>query len=601
MGLSLEQDKQIEQRDGKFVASLVFVEDSVMKLALLAAFWAAGMYVVLGAFAAGLWLVIISIALIVPRTKQFSNLIKAQPVGAPAQILGALTATIWGIAPFMVWQEGQGKYDTLAIMMLGIGFLQVINKYRSYARPAVIVAAPYLMLMAWFLYQSRMSTSIVVTLLIAFAYLATLGGFLYSGYKSKQAIIAYKKEQDVLLTELQDAKLLAENANNAKSGFLANMSHELRTPLNGILGLSDVLMGEEMSPAQKRKVSLINDSGNTLLTLLNDILDLSKIEAGGIDIENIDVNLHKFLQDSYGLWNPVAAKKHIKLVYQKQKDLASHIVIDPTKLRQCLNNLISNAIKFTPQNGDIVVTVIGQEIEGGYNLSFSVEDSGIGISAENIERLFKPFSQAQKDTTRHFGGTGLGLVITRRLCGLMGGSVTVQSELGQGSIFKMSVQTNIAPTATIIEATKIKKPGNYAQFAGLRCLVVEDNEINMEVLLLLLEPYQMDVVLARNGLQAITVLETQHVDFALMDLQMPVLGGLDATHEIRTSRKHYSGVPIIAMTANAMNGDRKICLAAGMDEYVSKPLSRTALTHAMKEVLAPKILTTSAVPVEKAS
>jgi len=590
-----------EQRDGKFVASLMFVEDSVVKLALLAAFWAVGLLIALGAVTAGLWLVIIATALIIPRTVQFSNFIETHPDSVPALVFGVLTATVWGVAPFLVWHEGQGKYDTLAIMMLGIGFLQVINKYRSYARPAIIVATPYLMLMGWFLYQSRMSASILVTLLVSVAYLATLGGFLYSGHKSKQAIVAYKKEQDVLLKELNGAKIAAESANNAKSGFLANMSHELRTPLNGILGLSDVLMGEDMTPSQKRKLSLINDSGNTLLTLLNDILDLSKIEAGGVEIENIEVNLQELLQNLYGFWNPIANKKRIKLVFQKQKGLAQYIVSDPTRIRQCLNNLISNAIKFTPQNGDVVVTITGRDVDGSYHLAFSVQDSGIGISTDNLGKLFKPFSQAEGDTTRHFGGTGLGLVITRKLCGLMGGNISVQSELGQGSTFKMSVKASVTARSVAIKKQEQINPRDYDQFTGLRCLVVEDNEINMEVLLLLLEPYQMDVVLARNGQQAITVLETQHVDFVLMDLQMPVLGGLDATQEIRGSQKHYSGVPIIAMTANAMNGDRKICLAAGMNEYVSKPLSRTALTYAMKEVFTPKIFTTSTAPVRKVS
>jgi len=587
----VEQKKHIEQTDKNFVATLMFVEESVVKQALLAAFWAGGMYLVLGGLTSGLWLAVMSMVLIAPRTSLFSNFVSVNPMGVPAQVFGALTATMWGVAPFLVWTAGQGKYDTLAIMMLGIGFLQVINKYRSYARPAIVVATPYLMLMAFFLYQSRMSTYIVVTVIVVLAYLATLGGFLYSGHKSKVAILAYKKDQDTLLTELQEAKVAAEKANNAKSGFLANMSHELRTPLNGILGLSDVLMGEEMSTGQKRKVSLIKDSGDTLLALLNDILDLSKIEAGGVTIEKIDVDLQAFLQKSFGFWNPIASQKQINLVYQKQKGLPPHILADPTRLRQCLNNLISNAIKFTPQNGDVIITVKGEKADDGYKLSFSVQDTGIGISQESMEKLFKPFSQAQGDTTRKYGGTGLGLVITRRLTNLMGGQVTVQSELGVGSVFGVSILADIAEVIAPIETKQNVSKSNYEQFEGLRCLVVEDNEINLEVLLLLLEPYKMDVVLARQGMQAITVLETQHVDFMLMDLQMPVLGGLDATEKIRTSGKPYAGVPIIAMTANAMNGDRKICLAAGMDEYVSKPLSRTALTHAMQEVLKPKIIT----------
>ena len=586
----VETNKQHHEA-GLFVEELTSIEDSYAKLILVAAFWAAGLLLALGPVTAILWFALIVFAVSVPKLTLFKEMYQNDPHGIRGQAVGLITATIWGVAPFMVWQVGKGKFDTLAIMMLGVGFLTVINKYRSTPRPAIIVAAPYLMLCAWFLYQSRMSSQFLIAVVATLAYIATLAGFLYSGHKAKKALVLYKLDQDKLHEELRAANEEANKANQAKSAFLANMSHELRTPLNGILGLSDVLLGETMTAAQQRKVSLIQDSGNTLLALLNDILDISKIEADGVVVENIYVDLDDVLQKSFAFWKPLADKKQIDLVFQKLRGIPSHIISDPTRLRQCMNNLINNALKFTPKNGRIVVTITGHDVDEHFLLAVSVQDTGIGISEENLRKLFKPFTQAETGTTRKFGGTGLGLAITRKLCQMMGGDVEVKSVLGEGTVFRMSVLVDIAqaPVKRLNEASNaVALP---SEFAGMSCLVVEDNEINLEVLLLLLEPYQLDVIVTRDGRQAIDALEVKHFDFVLMDLQMPVLGGIEATEEIRNGVAHYSGVPIIAMTANAMHGDRKKCLENGMDEYVSKPLSRTELSRAIGSATKPKVRT----------
>jgi len=573
-----------ENQAESFVNSLTYVEDSPVKLGILALLWAGGIYLALGAVTSGLWLVLIIVALVVPRIKSFKSVLQTAPVNLRGQVLGLVTASIWGIAPFMVWQTGDGQYDTLAIMMLGIGFLMVINKYRNSPRPAIIVAAPYLALCAWFLYESRLNPTFIIAIVATMAYLATLAGFLYTGFNSRKAIVNFKMEQDELRHELETARDVAENANQAKSAFLANMSHELRTPLNGILGMADVLLREDMLKNQKRKVSLIQDSGNTLLVLLNDILDLSKIEADGVTVEAITVDIEKLFNKSFSFWKPLAKKKKIELIYQRQKGLPAFIASDPTRLRQCLNNLINNALKFTPQNGQVIVTATGKQTNGRYAFAISVQDTGIGISKENLQRLFKPFIQAEAGTTRKFGGTGLGLVITRKLCRLMGGDVNVESELGTGSLFRMSVMTDIADVKSIEPLVKAVEIIPEAGLMGMTCLVVEDNDVNLEVMLLMLEAYHLNVVVARDGQQAIDALKTQHIDFVLMDLQMPVLGGVEATAKIRDSGEKYADVPIIAMTANAMHGDRKKCLALGMNEYISKPLSREELTRAIKEV-----------------
>lgn len=582
-------NEKTKNKATEFVDTLTHVEESFPKQAALALFWSGGVFLALGAATTAIWVLLITFVICLPRFPSFKAMIRRKPYGVRSQLLGVVTAGIWGIAPYMVWTAGNGKYDSLAITMLGIGFLQVIGHYRSEPRPALFVAIPYLMLIGYFLYQSRMSATFIAAIVITIVYLMVLFGFVYAGQKTKKSIVEYKVNQDKLKLELEAARDEAERANLAKSAFLANMSHELRTPLNGILGLSDVLLNENMEPGQMRKLALIQDSGTNLLSLLNDILDISKIEADGVSLEKIDVDLEALLQKSFAFWKPVADTKHVKLVFQKQKGLPTHIIADPTRIRQCMNNLINNALKFTERNGEVTITATGRQTESGYELAIAVQDTGIGIAEENIGKLFSPFQQAEGTTTRKFGGTGLGLAITRKLCRLMGGDVTIQSVLGQGSVFRMSIMTEVAAIEALEDLPTEIAPVSTSGFVGMRCLVVEDNEINLEVLLLLLEPYQLDLVVARNGQQAINVLEAQYIDFVLMDLQMPVLGGIEATKLIRASGKPYAGVPIVAMTANVMDGDRAKCLAAGMNEYMSKPLGRSKISYAVSSAMRPQV------------
>jgi len=581
MGHALKDDVKKQVQATEFVNTLTLVEEPFAKQAALAVIWAGAVYLALGPVTAATWLSLILASIFLPRLPKFRNKIKRQPYGFVSQFFGIVTAAIWGIAPFMVWTLGEGSYGYLAITMIGIGFLQVISQYRSEPRPAFLVAVPYLMLVGWFLYQSRMSTTFIVALIITFAYFMTLLGFVWAGQKTKKSIVAYKVNQDKLQLKLEAARDEAESASHAKSMFLANMSHELRTPLNGILGLSDVLKSELLDKNQARKINLIHDSGENLLSLLNDILDISKIEAEGVALEEMDINLHDVLQKTFAFWKPVADQKNIEFVFQKQQGLQSRIVADPTRIRQCLNNLINNALKFTPESGRVVITAKGRQTDNGYALAISVQDTGIGLSQENIGKLFNPFVQANEETTRKYGGSGLGLAITRKLCRLMGGDVTVQSILGKGSVFRMSLMAANAEAQTVESVSIDASPSLSSELKGKRCLVVEDNEINLEVLMLLLEPYQLDIVTSLNGREAIDVLETQFIDFVLMDLQMPVLGGLEATKIIRRGNTPYANVPIIAMTANAMPGDKTKCLNAGMDGYVAKPLSRSTLVEAI--------------------
>ncbi len=604
----------------RFVSNLTYVEEPVLKQIVLAGLWAAGVYIALGLLPAVVWFALILTSVFVMKIEPFKAVLAGKPLGLAGISFSFVVAGMWGIAPFLVWESGGGQYDVLSVTMLGIGFLLVLNKYKFTPRPAVIVAAPYLMLMAWFLYEARMSPRFTFSVLAALAYLATLGGFLYSGYKSKHALVTYTLEQDALRYDLVALRDDADRANQAKSAFLANMSHELRTPLNGILGLSDVLLAEEMPSAQHHKLQMIKDSGQNLLALLNDILDISKIEAESVTLELSDYNIARGFQEHFAFWKPFADKKDVKLVYQKQKDLPENIIVDRLRLRQCLNNLITNALKFTPAGGQVTVALTGKEFKGRFGICFSIKDTGIGISEKQMSKLFQAFSQADVSTTRKYGGTGLGLMITRKLARLMGGDISVKSVEGEGSDFRMSMVVDLArakpvtpprvapmPQSQQIQSTPhltrpeseqtvpsqtatayvgaSKKASSPAKLSGMRCLVVEDNDINIEVLMMLLEPFGLNISIAKHGQEALTILETQMFDFMLMDLQMPVLGGHETTQCIRSSRKAYANIPIIAMTANAMPEDERACYASGMNGYVSKPLNRDRVVEAIEKAL----------------
>lgn len=434
----------------------------------------------------------------------------------------------------------------------------------------------------------------LVLMCICFALgLGAAAGAYYLGRK-----VAARKLNDEFLSKidrletdsvlLNEARARAENANLAKSAFLANMSHELRTPLNGILGLTDILCTEELTHAQRRKIDLINGSSETLLNLLNDILDISKIEAGSIDIENIDINMHQMMREIYEFWHPIASKKNIDLLFQKQKEMPDRIVSDPTRIRQCLNNLINNALKFTPEGGQVSVKGTIAEIDGRNIISFAVQDNGLGIKPEDMSRLFKPFTQADANTSRKFGGTGLGLAITKNLCELMGGDVLVRSEVDAGTIFKMSFVAD--PSTEKSRKVKEDKDALFlspqkSNLEGMRCLIAEDNPVNMEVLKLLLEPYGLSLIETTNGQEALNALDTQFFDLILMDLQMPIVGGQEAVRRIRNSAKHYAQIPVIAMTANAMDEDRKACFDIGFSAFLTKPLKRSELIATIDAVV----------------
>ncbi len=380
-------------------------------------------------------------------------------------------------------------------------------------------------------------------------------------------IAALMAEHQRLKRSLIAARIDADAANHAKSAFLATISHEIRTPLNGVLGMAQVMAMDELSGPQRERIEVVRKSGENLLSLLNDVLDLSKIEAGKITLETLDFDLGELLSGALGNYESVAREKGLSLTLEM--DGADGIYRgDPTRLRQILYNLISNGLKFTEAGGITVNASFGAE-----GLKLRVTDTGMGIPADKVDKLFAKFSQVDESTTRRFGGTGLGLSICRHLAQLMGGSIDVQTCEGVGSSFNLLLPFQwIGPSAAADGDTDLED-GDVAT-EGLRVLAAEDNATNRLVLKTLLEFGGVDLVLVEDGAEAVEAWRNGEWDLILMDVQMPVMDGPTATRRIRTleAEMHRPRTPIIALTANIMSHQVTQYLDAGMDAHLAKPI-----------------------------
>ncbi len=402
------------------------------------------------------------------------------------------------------------------------------------------------------------------------------------------AHISYHRRRELraVTASLAEQKTAAEVANTSKTAFLATMSHEIRTPLNGVLGMAHSLKLDQLPREQAKKVMTILDSGETLMSILNDVLDLSKIEAGRLEIVPSDADLRHIIARVVKLYLPMAEEKGLRLVVQIDEGIPQYISCDRVRVRQCLANLVSNAVKFT-EEGEVAVRVgclPGKE--ASVRIVISVSDTGIGMSEETCRRLFAEFTQAENTIARRFGGTGLGLAITRRLARLMQGDVTVESALGHGSTFSFNFATTVVDTCPAAEPERTSAlPASSTGLRGKRVLVVDDNAINRQVVQLFLRLMDIEVWEAENGLVALDLLAAEQFDIILLDVHMPVMDGAETIRRIRATDAAWKSVAVIALTADAMSGDRERYRAMGMDGYASKPISQDELILEMYRVL----------------
>ena len=391
--------------------------------------------------------------------------------------------------------------------------------------------------------------------------------------------IQQQKAQELALIE---AKKQAEAATIAKSNFLASMSHEIRTPLNGVLGMAQSLVSDGLLADQREKVDIILESGRTLTALLNDVLDLSKIEAGKIEISTADGELGVALDRLRQLFLSKAVERGLNIDLDIAPGLPRLLNYDPVRVRQCVGNLLSNAIKFT-ERGKVSVKVGSHEVEPGrWMITIAVTDTGIGMTRGVMDKLFSTFTQADATISRRFGGSGLGLAITRQLARLMGGDVVVESEPGRGSTFTLTFKADAANDAAIARSNEPAFPvvsdAGLARLRGIKILLVDDNAVNRQVVKLFTAPLAPKFVEAVNGQEALDRLRDEAFDIVLLDVHMPVMDGKEAIKRMRASPESWSKLPVIALTADAMSGDRERYLALGMTDYVSKPLDQRELT-----------------------
>ncbi|WP_421731501.1 ATP-binding protein [Brevundimonas sp.] len=496
--------------------------------------------------------------------------------------VATITTAAWAIAPLLAWFSPHVFGHTLAVALIIAGYVLVFAQLRSSPVQAIVVSSPYGVASLVILVNLWGTPSFWPFIAMIPFTVAGLFVLVMMTMLREKRLKAFQDHQAHLIAELQEARDKADAANQAKSSFLGVISHELRTPMNGVLGAAQLLSATRLETTQKDYLSIIRNSGDSLLGLLNDILDMTKIEAGKMQFDVVDVSLQDMHTRATGPFTAQAEAKNITFVSSFAGETPTVVRGDPLRVCQVIQNLLSNAIKFTEPGGRVDYTITSTRIsDKRVAFEYRIKDSGSGIAPDDLERLFQPFTQVDASSTRRFGGTGLGLTIARRMANIMGGDITVTSELGEGSVFTFTVEAEVVEWSEIQAAQPID--AETADGRALKVLVVEDHPVNRMILEAWLGSAGHMTASAENGQIAVDVAAQQAFDLIIMDINMPVMDGLTATQLIRRAGVNTE-TPIAVLSASARIEDHEAGLDAGADAYLTKPIDFTALAALMNRV-----------------
>lgn len=544
---------------------------------LIISSWAVGLLATVGAWPALVWFVgTISAGILRGSVERRVSSRVGNGWGMVFPIVATVTTAAWAAAPMMAWFSGAPFGRELAIALLVSGYVLVFAQLRSSPRQAILISSPY-GLVALTILASLWGGPLFWPFLAVVPFTAAgLFVLVTMSMLREERIRAFQEHQAHLIEELQAARDKADAANAAKSNFLGVISHELRTPMNGVLGAAQLLGATRLEDTQREYLSIIRNSGDNLLSLLNDILDMTKIEAGKMTFEVVDIATDELHRRVIGPFTAQAEAKGLAFETVFTGEIPAIVRGDPLRICQVLQNLLSNAVKFT-EAGTIAYRVHGERIsDQRVRLNFSVTDSGTGIAQEDLERLFQPFTQVDASSTRRFGGTGLGLTIARRMANIMGGDIGVSSSLGTGSTFTLSTETDVVEWERLQPAEAIR--ADVGDGACLSVLVVEDHPVNRMILEAWLGSAGHATASAENGKIAVEMAAAQAFDLVIMDVNMPVMDGLTATRLIRTSGNNRE-TPIVVLSASARHEDHQAGLDAGADAYLNKPIDFASLAQ----------------------
>lgn len=550
---------------------------------LIIASWALGLLAVVGPVLALVWFAgtLTAGALRGAVEKRISERV-GSGWGLVFPAVATATTAAWATAPLLAWFSGHPFGQSLAMTLLVGGYVLVFSQLRSSPKQAMVISSPY-GVAASIILGSLWGTPLFLPFLAVIPFTAAgLFVLVMMTMLREERIRAFQEHQAHLIEELEAARDRANAASEAKSSFLGVISHELRTPMNGVLGAAQLLSATRLEPTQREYLSIIRNSGDNLLSLLNDILDMTKIEAGKMTFEVVDVSIEDLHKRVTGPFQAQAEAKGLTFSAGFEGDVPAVVRGDPLRVCQVIHNLLSNAVKFTDK-GEVAYVVRGTRLgEDRVRFDFAVTDSGAGISPDDLARLFQPFTQVDASSTRRFGGTGLGLTISRRMANIMDGDISVTSTLGQGSTFTFTVEADVVEWSRQTAAEPIL--AEVEDGRALSVLVVEDHPVNRMILEAWMGSAGHASATAENGQVAIEAAGEQRFDLIIMDVNMPVMDGLTATRAIRAGDGPNNDTPIVVLSASARSEDHAAGLDAGADAYLNKPIDFAALAKVMNRV-----------------